>query len=128
MNNMKQMILIFLGGGFGACLRSLTTLLCVKMVGTTFPIGTLIVNILGCFLMGIMIAILKNQTHSGLFHSFLIIGLLGGFTTFSSFSHDCILLFQRGDIFLGMLYLIASITLSLVFLLLGLWTVKMYLQ
>ena len=123
---MKQTLVIFIGGGLGACLRFFITHLFVKMIGTTFPAGILVSNILGCFLMGTALGVLHSCATHPLWHSFIIIGFLGGFTTFSSFTNDCITLFQRGDILLCGLYLVGSIILSLAFLLFGMWLIKIY--
>ncbi len=111
---------IFLGGGVGASLRHLITIILSKALGHHFPFGIFIINILGCFLMGLFVSLF------GLFWSasqevraFLTVGLLGGFTTFSSFSIDCVVLYQRGDWLLAVGYLVGSVVLSLAFIVIG---------
>ncbi|MES2252269.1 MAG: fluoride efflux transporter CrcB [Pseudomonadota bacterium] len=119
-------LLIFLGGGLGSCLRFFITHLLSKTVDTTFPVGILTVNVLGCFLMGTTLGAFNSFATHSLWNSFIIIGFLGGFTTFSSFTNDCIHLLQRGDFGWGALYLIASVLLSIIFLMLGIWFVKYF--
>ena len=123
---MKQSMLIFLGGGLGACLRFFIAQLANKICWD-FPIGIFAINAIGCFLMGAIIVFFQTVSVNILWHSFVIIGFLGGFTTFSSFTYDYWHLFQRGD-FLGCaLYLFGTILLSFLFLILGMKIIKILL-
>ena len=91
---MKMIILIALGGGLGAVCRYLLSKVMGTLLGTSFPFGTLVVNIIGAFLIGFIGFILFERTfHLGAeLRALIIIGLLGGFTTFSSFSYETVLL------------------------------------
>ena len=87
---------------------------------TPFPYGTLTVNIIGSFLMGLLVAyFLKNASLSNELKLFLTVGFLGSFTTFSTFSMDAIALFSRGDVFGAVSYVFASVILSIGAVMLG---------
>ena len=102
------MIYIAGGGALGAILRFFITNIC-KDYFPYFPIGTLIVNILGSFFIGLLANYLNSREISEIFFKyFLIIGLLGSFTTFSSFSIETIELMQEGKISLSLLYVLFS--------------------
>lgn len=110
-----QLILIALGGAIGASLRFLLSILINKIDGfrifsTTilpydFPLAILCINILGCFFIGIFMQFLQNEL---LLKSFLVVGILGGFTTFSSFSYDFLLLWQKEEFLKAFLYFFAT--------------------
>jgi len=87
---------VALGGALGASARYLTGLGAVRLMGHGFPYGTLTVNVVGSFLMGVLVV---SLTHMGgnRFAPFLMTGLLGGFTTFSAFSLDAATLYERGQ-------------------------------
>ena len=96
---------VAIGGAIGSVLRYL------MVVGVGAPISTLIVNILGCFAIGILFVVLANRTSLS---PLLMTGILGGFTTFSAFSLDALRLWEAGQALQAMLYVLASIILSLV--------------
>lgn len=110
---------VALGGAIGASARYLTGVAAVRVLGHGFPYGTLIVNVLGSFLMGVLVVILA-ETGGNRFAPLLMTGLLGGFTTFSAFSLDAITLYERGQLGLAALYVGASVLVSLAGLFLGL--------
>lgn len=103
---------VALGGAIGASLRYLVTVASARVFGIGFPYGTLMVNVAGSFLMGVLVVVLaeKGQMRAG---PFLMTGILGGFTTFSAFSLDAINLWERGDSWLSFGYVGASVILSL---------------
>ena len=105
---------VALGGALGALSRYLLTTVTAGYCNTTFPLPTLGVNILGCFLMGIVAetAAAKNL-FSGVALSFLTTGFLGGFTTFSAFSLETVLLFEKSHYFLACSYIALSIILCI---------------
>ena len=104
---------IALGGAIGSILRYFTSLI-FNSLFPNFPFGTLFVNLLGSFLIGLIISNLENQSSFDLFIKyFLIIGLLGSFTTFSAFSLEVIQLFTDKKITLCLLYIFLSIFLSI---------------
>jgi fluoride exporter len=94
---MQQLLMIFLGGGFGSICRYILSKLITEQFETAFPLGTLSVNIIGSFLIGAMLAsIEKYQLHS-LWAYLLVTGFCGGFTTFSTFAYENYLQFRTGN-------------------------------
>lgn len=110
---------VALGGALGAMGRYLTGVAAVRVMGHGFPWGTLAVNIAGSFLMGVLVVVLarKGGTHLS---PLLATGLLGGFTTFSTFSLDALTIYERGQVALAAGYVAASVILSLAAIALGL--------
>ena len=91
-------MLIFLGGGIGAALRYWMQGLVYGRTGADFPYGTLVVNVLGCFVIGLLMISLEERFLAiPLLRLFLTIGILGGFTTFSSFSYETLALARDGE-------------------------------
>ncbi len=118
---MRDLMLVFLGGGFGSVLRWLTGLGMVRLLGAQFPFGTLAVNILGCFVMGLffrMLPLPQEGVHSA--RLLLMTGVLGGFTTFSAFALDSAALWMRNETGLALIYVAASVGASLLGVALGL--------
>lgn len=110
---------VALGGAIGASLRYLVQVASLRAFGPGFPYGTLLVNVAGSFLMGLLVVVLAEK--GGMrFAPFLMTGLLGGFTTFSAFSLDTISLWERGQSWLSLGYVGASVIFSLAALLAGL--------
>lgn len=102
------------GGAIGSVARYLINDGAVKIFGGGFPYGTMIVNVLGCFIIGILAESMALRWNGGPeLRAFAIIGILGGFTTFSAFSLDTILLLQRGANTTALLYIALSVLLSL---------------
>lgn len=126
---MPTLVWIALGGAIGASARYLIGVQALRLMGAGFPWGTLSVNILGSFAMGLLIetAALKLNLGQDLRH-FLTTGILGGFTTFSAFSLDFAALFERKAYFLAWTYLGASVAFSILALFAGLWLARMALQ
>ncbi|MFC6440063.1 fluoride efflux transporter CrcB [Bowmanella sp. JS7-9] len=88
---------IAIGGASGACLRFFVNQIAITWFGKGFPFGTLIVNIAGSFLLGLIYALIEQgQVAVGPWRSLLAIGFLGALTTFSTFSMDTLLLMQQG--------------------------------
>ena len=106
-------LFVFLGGGLGALLRYGAGRL------AAYPFGTLIVNVSGCLAMGLLLGWLTSRGDHGPARLFLATGLLGGFTTFSAFSFDTLLLWQRGAHGAAFAYVAASVILSLAAVALG---------
>lgn len=94
-----NILLIFLGAGLGGITRYWVSNGVYFVLGRNFPYGTLVVNVSGCFLMGLLFIILQERFNSVApqLRSFLLIGILGGYTTFSSFSIETFNLFENGD-------------------------------
>lgn len=120
---MKSYLLVFLGAGIGGALRHGVNVGCARVCGTAFPWGTLTVNILGSFIMGALagwLAFKAGEGWSQPLRLFLTIGILGGFTTFSAFSLDAVLIWERGQNGLAATYVAASVLLSIAGLVAGL--------
>lgn len=124
---MQAYLLVFLGAGIGGSLRHAVNLGCARLCGTAFPWGTLTVNVVGSFLMGALAAWLAFKAGEGWsqpLRLFLTTGILGGFTTFSAFSLDAMLIWERGELGLAALYVGSSVLLSLAGLVAGLALVR----
>lgn len=117
--------MVFLGAGIGGAARHGLTLAAARLLGVAFPYGTLAVNVLGCFLMGVAAGwwTLKGGLSQPV-RLFLTTGVFGGVTTFSAFSLDVALLWERGQAGTAALYATASVVLSVGALLLGLALVR----
>jgi len=109
---LTNLLHVVLGGGIGAGLRYLTNVGALRLFGPGFPVATLVVNVLGSFLMGLLVELLAQRGGQRL-APFLMTGVLGGFTTFSAFSLDTITLWQRGETVPALVYVGMSVVLSL---------------
>jgi CrcB protein len=103
---------VALGGAIGAVARYLVSLGTGRLLGAGFPWGTLAVNVIGSFLMGLLVVVLAQKGGIRM-APFLMTGVLGGFTTFSAFSLDAVVLFERGNLGQAAGYVMASVGLSL---------------
>jgi fluoride exporter len=118
-------LIVFIGGGIGASLRHGFNIAFARLLGTAFPYATLFENVSGSIVMGILVAIFAFR--SGIPHHwqlFLTTGILGGYTTFSTFSLDVALLYERGQVGLAALYVLLSVVLSIGGLIAGLALVR----
>ncbi len=107
-------VVVFLGGGLGAALRHGVNRAAMQMWGSGFPLGTLLVNLAGCLAIGVLAGLFAAfPGTSQQLRLFLTTGLLGGFTTFSAFGLDALVLWQRGDHGLWLLYVGGSVVFSL---------------
>lgn len=103
-------LLIFIGAGCGGVFRFWVSNISHWFLGREFPYGTLIVNVSGCFLMGLLFVLLIERV-DGLgpqVRALLLIGFLGGYTTFSSFSIETISLFENGAFLIGFVNILLS--------------------
>ncbi len=114
-------IAIAIGGAIGASLRYLTVGWAVRAFGTALPFGTLTVNVVGSLLMGIFaVTVLTKFQHIDLpIAPFAMTGILGGFTTFSAFSLDTIVMIEEGRVLAAALYVGLSVMLSILALIAG---------
>ena len=103
---------VALGGALGSVLRYLTNVGALRLIGPGFPYGTLIVNVVGSFVMGFLVVFLAHKDAARL-APFLLTGVLGGFTTFSAFSLDALMIWERGDQTLALAYVAGTVGLSL---------------
>lgn len=111
---MQTAFLVFLGGGLGSVARWLTGQAAARLLGSHFPYGTLVVNLLGCFLMGLLARLLALPESGGAnARLVLMTGFLGGYTTFSAFALDAAGLSLAGQDGAATLYVVLSVALSL---------------
>jgi fluoride exporter len=107
-------LLVFVGGGLGASLRHAVNMAAAKAFGTAFPYGTFIINISGSIVMGLIAGYLAFKGEATQhWRLFLMTGLLGGYTTFSAFSLDTALLYERGALGLAAFYALGSVGFSI---------------
>ena len=124
---MSPWILVFLGGGLGAAARHGVNVAGTRLLGFGFPWATLTVNVVGSLLMGLIAGWLAFKAGIGWsqhLRLFLTTGFLGGFTTFSAFSLDTALLWERGEAGLAAGYILANVVLAIAGLFAGLWFVR----
>jgi CrcB protein len=106
---MQNIFFVFIGGGLGSILRYLLSGAIYRWTNSVFPLGTIAVNTIGCFLIGLMMAGMGDRFMvSPSLRIFLTIGFLGGFTTFSTFSYETIALLKDGEILFSTINIIGS--------------------
>ena len=114
---------VALGGALGASARYLANLAALRLLGASYPGGTLAVNVVGSVLMGVFVTILAQK--GGMrFAPFLLTGVLGGFTTFSAFSLDALTLWEKGQLAVAGAYVAGSVVLSIGAIILGVVVVR----
>jgi len=114
---------VALGGAIGASLRFGAGLWVVRMASPSFPVAVLSVNVVGSFVMGAFAVWSLERGYSAL-NPFVMTGILGGFTTFSAFSFETLMLIERGQALTALLYIALSVGLSVGALGLGLWLMR----
>ena len=118
-------LIVFLGAGIGGAMRHGVNVAALRLVGAGFPWGTLAINIAGSFAMGLVAEYFALK--SGLpqqWRLFLATGVLGGFTTFSAFSLEVALLYERGELMSAGLYALGSVVLAVAGLFAGLYVIR----
>ena len=122
---MNTSVIVFIGAGLGGLLRHVMNTAITTVMGAGFPYAILAINVLGSTAMGLLAGWLafRGEAPAEL-RLFLATGLLGGFTTFSAFSMDAALLIERGETGLAAIYVGASVALSIIGLLAGLWAMR----
>lgn len=120
-------LIVFLGGGIGAALRHGVNLLSARLFGTAFPYATMIENVSGSLVMGLLAAYFAYKGGASQhWRLFFTTGILGGYTTFSAYSLDVVLLYERGELALAAFYAIASVVLAVGGLFVGLALVRQF--
>ncbi|MBB5577754.1 MULTISPECIES: fluoride efflux transporter CrcB [Rhizobium] len=119
-------LIVFLGAGLGGAFRLGVNQASIRLFGLGFPYGTLVVNVVGSLIMGLLTEyfVLRSGLSQEL-RLFLTTGILGGFTTFSTFSLDAIALWERGQWASSLIYIMFSVFLSLAALVAGLMIIRL---
>lgn len=121
----RTLLLIGFGGAIGSIFRYLTAVIVNKYYASAFPLATFITNVLGCFLIGLIVGLLeKNQMTNSDLKWFLITGFCGGYTTFSAFGYENMSLFQNNNSGIAFIYMGLSILFGLFAVWLGLLLAK----
>jgi fluoride exporter len=111
---MRSLLYVGIGGGLGSILRYIIQVFVGRHVPLIFPLGTFLVNCSGCFLIGIFYSLAsKYTTITPEWRLFLITGICGGFTTFSTYSYDGLMLLKQGSNFAFLFYMLGSVVLGL---------------
>lgn len=111
----KDLLLVGVGGGVGSMLRYLTSRLSARFISSQWAlVGTFIVNVVGCFIIGLLAGwLLFNVNKSQQLPLLLVTGFCGGYTTFSAFAFENVQLLQSGHIIYSILYIVASVSIGL---------------
>ncbi|MBC6439798.1 MAG: fluoride efflux transporter CrcB [Rhodospirillales bacterium] len=125
---LKMLLFVAAGGAIGTIARYLAVVGVTALMGHGFPFGTLVVNVLGSFILGALTETLAlSWSVSQEVRALLVVGFLGAFTTFSTFSLDVILQLDRGNLMLAAIYIVSSVALSVLALLAGLRLMRLVL-
>jgi CrcB protein len=124
-SSLKAVLIVFAGSGLGGVARYSIQTFILKLYPHIFPFGTLAVNILGCFLIGIFYALSERSGMlSAEWRIALTTGFCGGFTTFSAFAYENVSLLKTGNYLFVSLYIIASVVLGIVAVFAGIFAMK----
>lgn len=126
---MNPLLIVFLGGGLGAALRYLVNQAMGRLVDIEFPLGIMAINISGSVIMGLAVGYFTFKAGEDWTQDarlFVTTGILGGYTTFSAFSLDAMLLYERGEILTALFYVVGSVVLSILGLAAGLLAVRVF--
>ena len=109
---MDKYLLVLVGGAIGSLARYLAGTAVMSRFTGRFPLGTLVVNVTGCFLIGAVMTLLTQKSANPNWRMFLVVGFLGGYTTFSSFEWEAYSSIRGGDRWMGLLYVTGSVMLG----------------
>lgn len=116
----KMMLIAGAGGFVGTCCRYLVTRRCAMLFSGSWPLGTFLVNVVGCFVFGVLLGLFeKTQTVSTTESLLLVTGFCGGFTTFSAFAGEVCLLGDKGQFVTSLVYLLASVAIGVIMVIAG---------
>ena len=122
---MSHVVYVFLGGGAGSVARYLMTIAAARLISPTFPFGTLIVNLVGCFFIGFVHTVAMSSTRLSLdARFFLTTGVLGGLTTYSAFNYETLSLLERGEARSAVLYAASMLAGCGLAGILGVWSAR----
>jgi len=120
-----QTLFVFIGGGLGAALRHFVNGASLRLVGSGWPLGTVFINVTGSILMGVVAALFAFKLSlPPTLRLFIATGILGGYTTFSTFSLKTALLIERGQPAMALAYVLGSVLLGVGGLFVGMWVVR----
>ncbi|WP_257670040.1 fluoride efflux transporter CrcB [Parapedobacter tibetensis] len=122
----KQLVMVGIGGGVGSIFRFLVSVLTSKYFQGTFPLATFIVNLSGCFFIGLLVGFFSQPPIANTnLRLLLITGFCGGYTTFSAFASENLLLMQNNQSITSIVYTVTSVSLGIFFVWVGVWVTKM---
>lgn len=111
----QELMAVILGGALGSVLRFLLSRSVNEILPKNYPWGIWVVNLLGCLLIGVVAALFMHKFVTSVFsRTFVMVGVLGGFTTFSSFSLDTFSLFQEGEVAKALIYASSTVFISII--------------
>lgn len=123
----NHVLVIALGGSMGAVARFLTANWVYGLLGRSFPYGTLVVNVLGCYLMGVLTELLLQRLQvASEYRAAILVGFLGAYTTFSTFAFETLFLYEEGGAFKALLNIVLSVSLCILAVWLGLVSVRLF--
>jgi CrcB protein len=125
MIDLKNILLVLAGSAAGGSVRYITSLMIQSKNTTQFPLGTFLINLIGCFIIGMIYAIASRNASTGSDIKLLLAtGFCGGFTTFSAFAFENLELFKSGQYLTALLYIILSVVLGILAVILGAYLIK----
>ncbi|MCA9201416.1 MAG: fluoride efflux transporter CrcB [Planctomycetales bacterium] len=120
----RELLCVAMGGAAGALSRYAISVLAMRWLGAAFPYGTLLVNVAGCFLLGLIGQYALERTPPAWLYSGLTAGFLGALTTFSTFSYETLRRFEVGETGVAMLNVAANLALGFAAVALGIWMAR----
>lgn len=125
MIELKNILLVIAGSAAGGSARYITSLVIQSKNNTQFPMGTFMINLIGCFIMGMVYALAaRNASNGSDIKLLLATGFCGGFTTFSAFAFENLELFKSGLHLTALVYIILSVVLGILAVVLGAYLIK----
>lgn len=124
--NMKLILIIGIGGFIGTIFRYIISIGIQNKFLSSYPFGTFTVNIIGCFLIGIIYALSDRGNISVEWRLFIATGILGGFTTFSSFSNETVSMLRDAQYGFALLYVLSSVTIGILATFAGIFLIKAF--
>jgi CrcB protein len=126
-DSMSKFLLVLIGGGLGSTSRYGVSLLAARLFGTRFPYGTMIVNLTGCFLIGVCFELAERAAWFGVSaRLFFMTGFLGGLTTFSTFALETVMAERRGTDPVALINFFANNVVGMGMVLTGMWLVQYF--
>ena len=119
--SVQDVLLVIAGGALGSFLRYCITLISHYQTSSPFPYKTLIINVIGCFLVGFLTMRFQHHANHQMIRLFFIIGFLGAFTTFSAFSYETVILYQSGHVKTALMNILASTLSGVLAVVMGMW-------